>query len=41
MKQTAEYIMQIDVRQLANSTCFTRISDANGRMLYNGKVIKG
>jgi len=40
MKQTTESAMQIDVKGLASGTYFIRISNANGVLLYNGKVIK-
>jgi len=40
MKQTTENTAQIDVRQLASGTYFIRINDADGKVLFNGKVIK-
>lgn len=40
MKQTTENMAEIDVRQLSSGTYFIRINDANGKVLFNGKVIK-
>ncbi len=40
MKQATGGTTQLDVRQFASGTYFIRISDAGGKVLYNGKVIK-
>jgi hypothetical protein len=40
MNHTEQNVTQINVRPFAAGTYFIRISDSNGKLLFNGKVIK-
>ena len=39
-QHTSENLAQIDFKQLNSGTYFIKIADANGKLLFSGKVVK-